>query len=175
MTMLRHSHQFTTTCCLLLLLLFSTGNVTAESSEDRILTVSTRFGDVIVSKDIADQCGCSGWIQFGSDKIKVGSAGTLYASNDGVFRMKEGDIVIISIPVGARGLPPQHYALLVKKEHLVDLTPESQDFVSEDGTFKVIRHGDEHCCLILASRRRPRLCPKLDVPHLDGRSRLRAV
>jgi hypothetical protein len=32
-------------------------------------------------------------IQFGSNKIEVGSSGVLYAPNKGVFPMKEGDVV----------------------------------------------------------------------------------
>jgi hypothetical protein len=117
--------------------------VTAEGSEDRILTISTRFGDVIVSKDADQCCSGSGWIQFGSNKMKVGSAGTLYASNEGVFAMKEGDIVIISIPGGARGMPPEYHVILINKGLFVDLASENSEFASEDGTFKVTRKGNE--------------------------------
>lgn len=127
------------TCCLLLFLLFWARNAAAVSPEDPILMIATRFGEVAVFKDKGD-C-CSGWIQFGTNKIKLGSAGTLYASNEGVFPMKEGDVVIISIPVGAKGMPPQYRMILVNNNLFVDLSAE--EFATEDWTFKVIRKGRE--------------------------------
>ncbi len=93
------------------------------------------------TKKYNDPCGCSGWIKFGSDKIKVVSAGSLYASNEGVFPMKEGDVVIVSIPTGARGVPPSYRVILVNNNLFVDLS--SEDFTTEDWTFKPTRKGND--------------------------------
>jgi hypothetical protein len=134
---------FARSLCCIFLLLVEKYDATAESSTDRVLTVSTRFGDVIVSKDAADQCGCSGWIQFGSNSIRVGSSELLFASNEGVFPMKEGDVVLISIPAGVRNIPDQYYAILVDKNRFVDLTSGNREFQTEDWTFKVRQKGNE--------------------------------
>jgi hypothetical protein len=123
----------------IVLLLFAIQNAPTEGADTPILTIATRYSEVVVFKDKGD-C-CAGWIQFGTNKIKVGSAGTLYASNEGVFPMKEGDVVIISIPAGAKGVPPQYHVMLVNNNLFVDLSPE--EFATEDWTFKVTRKGNE--------------------------------
>jgi hypothetical protein len=120
------------------LLSLTTNHAPAGTSEDYVLTVPTRFGEVAVIKD-KSEC-CSGSIHFGMNKIKVGSPSTLNASKESVFPMKEGDVVIISIP-GARGLPPQYHVMLVNNDLFVDLS--SEEFATEDWTFNVARKGNE--------------------------------
>jgi hypothetical protein len=125
--------------CVLTFWLLTAQNAFSAGDERRILTIATRFGEVVVFKDKGD-C-CSGWIQFGTNKTKVGSAGTLYASNEGVFPMKEGDVVIISIPAGAKGIPPQYHVMLVNNNLFADLS--SEEFATEDWTFTVTQKGSE--------------------------------
>jgi hypothetical protein len=133
--------NFARTSFFLVLLFFATSNARSGSPEDYVLTVPTRFGSIIALKDKDDPCGCSGWIQFGSNRIKVSSgADSFYASNEGVFPMKEGDVVIVSTPVGGK-MPWQHYVILVNNGLFVELSPEG--FGTEDWTFKVRRNGNE--------------------------------
>jgi hypothetical protein len=109
--------------------------VQALKPEDTILTVKTTYGDLFVVRDVTEECGCSGWIQFRSTKIRVGSNEILYAVKEGIFSMREGDVVVVSVPSGLRGAPPQYYVLLVQEDLVTDLTAKNEKFTSEDWTF----------------------------------------
>jgi hypothetical protein len=125
--------------CLLTFWLFTAQNAFSADDQRRSLVIATRFGDVFVSKDTADDT--AGWIQFGTNKVKVSSgADSFFASKEGMFPMQEGDIVIVSTPVGAK-MPWRYYVILVNRNSLVDLS--SGQFATEDWTFKVRRKGNE--------------------------------
>jgi hypothetical protein len=57
------------------------------------------------------------------------------------IRVREGDVVVLESPSGARGPPPIYCAFLVNQERMFDL--RSPDFSSEDGTFEVMQKGNE--------------------------------
>jgi hypothetical protein len=104
-----------------------------------LLTIQTRFGQLFVVKYAGD-C-CQGQISYRAQKIEIGSAAELSPHLDGIYPVKEGDVVVLERPTGARGLPPTYNVLLVDQNQLSDLT--SPDFSSEDGTFEVSKNGDD--------------------------------
>jgi hypothetical protein len=65
----------------------------------------------------------------------------LSTSLNGIYRVKEGDVVVLESQSGARGVPPNYYVLLVDRDRMTELT--SPDFSSEDFTFEVTQKGDE--------------------------------
>ncbi len=125
--------------CTLLFLLSLALAIQLPDSDNTILIVKTRFGDVVIERDPVDNS--SGWIRFRSTKIELRSAGTLSATKEGIFNMKEGDVLVLSVPAGAKGVPPSYYVFLVHENTLSDLTAEAFD--SADWTFKVTRNGNE--------------------------------
>jgi hypothetical protein len=60
---------------------------------------------------------------------------------EGVYKVKEGDLVVISSTSRARRSPPRHYVLLVDQEGMTDLT--GPDFATSDGTFKATQQDGE--------------------------------
>jgi uncharacterized caspase-like protein len=102
-------------------------------SETTVLSVTTRFGSVLVNK-VASEC-CIGQIRHNSMAIPIGSAGEIYASLKGLYQVKEGDLILIESPSGVRGMPPGYYVLLVNQQGLTNIS--SGDFFTNDDTFKV--------------------------------------
>jgi hypothetical protein len=113
---------------------------TAALASDNILTIPTRFGPVSVDKDDSD-C-CVGSVRFQSDQIELRSSGDLYAALEGVFQTAEGDVIILGVPSGARGMPDSYHVFLVSSVKIVDITPQDFD-VTEDGAFKASQSGNE--------------------------------
>jgi hypothetical protein len=111
----------------------------ALSASREVLKVDTRFGPVIVVAS-AEDC-CKGTIQFHDQKLDVVSAGEIYAANEGLFQVVEGDLLVLSVPTGARGMPPDYHVILVNASNLVDIT--DKNFTSADGTFKAQQRGNE--------------------------------
>jgi hypothetical protein len=73
--------------------------------------------------------------------VELASTGQVYASLDGVYKVKEGDLVVMSFPSGATRFPPKYYVLLVGPDGMTDLT--GSDFGSSDGTIKATQRDDE--------------------------------
>jgi hypothetical protein len=107
--------------------------------EKTLLTIHTRFGELSVIRD-ADDC-CSGKINYGAQKIELASAGDLFATLIGVYRVKEGDVLVLDVPAGVRGVPPIYHVFLVNQDRMSEL--RSPDFSSHDFTFEVTQKGDE--------------------------------
>jgi hypothetical protein len=108
-------------------------------AKETVVAIPTRYGDVTVTRD-GSVC-CIGHITYGDQRLEIASTGQIYASLEGVYKVKEGDLVVISFAAGARGRPPRHHVLLVDQEGMTDLTVPS--FGSSDGTFKASQRGDE--------------------------------
>jgi hypothetical protein len=83
---------------------------------------------------------CVGHIRYGNQQVEIVSAGRIYASLEGVYKVNEGDLVVISSPAGARGLSPRYHVLLVDQDRMIDLG--GPDF-GTSGTFKATQRGDE--------------------------------
>src|SRR5262245_9401952 len=79
--------------------------------------------------------------QIRDQLVELASTGLIYASLEGVYKVKEGDLVVMSFPSGARRFPPRYYVLLVGPDGMTDLT--GSDFGSSDGTFKATQQDDE--------------------------------
>ena len=107
---------------------------------ENLAVVPTRYGEISVTKADTKDC-CTGHIRYGTQKITIASAGELLVSLEGIYEVTEGDIVILSVPSGARGMPHTYYPLLVRPTQLVDLA--SPEFGTADGTFKVTQKGNE--------------------------------
>jgi hypothetical protein len=56
---------------------------------------------------------CIGHIRYGDQRIEIASTGQIYASLEGIYKVREGDLVVISFPSGALGSPPRHYYVLL--------------------------------------------------------------
>ena len=110
----------------------------STSANETVVAIPTRYGDVIVTRD--DEC-CVGHIKYENQQIKIASAGRIHPSLEGVYRVKEGDLVVISSPSGARGIPPGYYVLLVDQDRMTDVS--GPDFGTSDGTFKATQRSDE--------------------------------
>src|SRR6516165_5801765 len=86
-------------------------------AKETMAAIPTRYGDVTVTRD--DPECCVGHIRFRDQLVELASTGQIYASLEGVYKVKEGDLVVISSPSGARGSPPRYYALLVGQDRMV--------------------------------------------------------
>jgi hypothetical protein len=109
--------------------------------EQKEFDIVTRFGKVIVTKTLLtnSEC-CTGHITYRDQAITMSATDEVYATLEGLYQVKEGDLIIISSPSGVRGMPPNYYIVLVDQRHLLNLS--SPDFSTSDWTFKVSRKGD---------------------------------
>jgi hypothetical protein len=120
-------------------------------AKETVVAIPTRYGDVTVTRD-GPVC-CIGHITYGDQQLEIVSTGQIYASLEGVYKVKEGDLVVISFPSEPREPPARHHVLLVDQEGMIDLTVPG--FGSSDGTFKAIQRGDEvHFDLGLQDRKK---------------------
>jgi len=105
-----------------------------------LLKVRTRFGTISVMQNSGD-C-CTGYFGFHSQKIKIVSAGQLGASLLGVYHVREGDVVVVTVPSGGSGTGgPNYYVLLVDEHRIANIADES--FESEDWPFRIVQKGNE--------------------------------
>jgi hypothetical protein len=88
-------------------------------AKETAVAIPTRYGDITVTRD--DPECCNGNIRYGDQRIEIASTGQIYASLDGIYKVGEGDLVIISSPSGAIGSPARHYyVLLVGQDGMTD-------------------------------------------------------
>jgi hypothetical protein len=92
-----------------------------------------------VTRD-AEGC-CVGHISYRDQQVEIVSVGSVYANLEGVFKVKEGDLVVISAPSGASAAPPSYYVLLVDQDRMTHLG--GSDFGTPDGSFRAIQRDDE--------------------------------
>ena len=136
-------------------------------AKETMAAIPTRYGDVIVTRD-NPEC-CVGHIRYGDQLVELASTGQIYASLEGVYKVKEGDLVVMSSPSGARGSPPRYYVLLVGQDGMTDLT--GSDFGTSDGTFKATQRDDEvHFDLGFQKRQKKRAIYKNGTVTVDIRS-----
>jgi hypothetical protein len=110
----------------------------SKSAKETLVAIPTRYGNVTVTRDDSD-C-CVGYIRYGNQQIEIVSAGRIYASLEGVYKVNEGDLVIMSAPPGARGSALGYHVLLVDQDRMIDLG--GPDFKTS-GTFKAVQRGNE--------------------------------
>jgi len=135
-------------------------------AKETMAAIPTRYGDVIVTRD--DPECCRGRIRFRDQLVELASTGQVYASLDGVYKVKEGDLVVMSFPSGATRFPPKYYVLLVGPDGMTDLT--GSDFGSSDGTIKATQRDDEvHFDLGFQKRRKKRAIYKNGTVTVDIR------
>jgi hypothetical protein len=136
-------------------------------AKETMAAIPTRYGDVIVTRD--DPECCVGRIRYGDQLVELASTGQIYASLERVYKVKEGDLVVISFPSGARRFPPRYYVLLFGPNGMTDLT--GSDFRSSDGTFKATQQDDEvHFDLGFQKRQKKRAIYKNGTVTVDIRS-----
>ena len=136
-------------------------------AKETMAAIPTRYGDVTVTRD--DPECCVGHIRYGDQLVELASTGQIYASLEGVYKVKEGDLVVISSPSGARGSPPRYYVLLVGQDGMTDLT--GSDFGTSDGTFKAVQRDDEvHFDLGFQKRKKKTAIYKNGAVTMDIRS-----
>ena len=136
-------------------------------AKETMAAIPTRYGDVIVTRD-NPEC-CVGHIRYRDQLVELASTGQIYASLEGVYKVKEGDLVVMSSPSGARGSPPRYYVLLVGQDGMTDLT--GSDFGTSDGTFKATQRDDEvHFDLGFQKRQKKRAIYKNGTVTVDIRS-----
>ena len=136
-------------------------------AKETMAAIPTRYGDVTMTRD--DPECCVGHIRYGDQLVELASTGQIYASLEGVYKVKEGDLVVMSSPSGARGSPPRYYVLLVGQDGMTNLT--GSDFGTSDGTFKATQRDDEvHFDLGFQKRRKKRAIYKNGTVTVDIRS-----
>ena len=136
-------------------------------AKETMAAIPTRYGDVTVTRD-NPEC-CDGPIRYGDQLVELASTGQIYASLEGVYKVKEGDLVVMSSPSGARGSPPRYYVLLVGQDGMTDLT--GSDFGTSDGTFKATQRDDEvHFDLGFQKKQKKRAIYKNGTVTVDIRS-----
>jgi hypothetical protein len=108
-------------------------------ANETVIAIPTRYGDVLVTRD--DPVCCTGHITHRDQRMEIASTGRIYATLEGVYRVKEGDLIVISFQVEARAPPATHHLFLVDQEGMTDLTVPG--FGSSDGTFKASQRDDE--------------------------------
>jgi hypothetical protein len=111
----------------------------SKSAKETLVAIPTRYGNITVTRD--DSECCVGHIRYGNQQVEIVSAGHIYASLEGVYKVSEGDLVVISSSSGSRGLSLSYHVLLVDQDRMTDLA--GSDFRTSDGTFKAIQRGDE--------------------------------
>jgi hypothetical protein len=111
----------------------------AWSASNQLLKVDTRYGAVVVTR-AGDDC-CKANIVFHDQKKEIVSAGELYATREGLFQTAEGDLVVLSTPTGARGMPPNYWVLLISASSMADIG--DKNFFTADGTFGMRQLGNE--------------------------------
>src|SRR5215510_15655613 len=135
-------------------------------AKETMAAIPTRYGDVIVTRD--DPECCRGRIRFRDQLVELASTAQVYASLDGVYKVKEGDLVVMSFPSGATRFPPRYYVLLVGPGRMTDLT--GSDFGSSDGTIKATQRDDEvHFDLGFQKRQKKRAIYKNGTVTVDIR------
>jgi hypothetical protein len=80
-------------------------------AKETAVAIPTRFGEITMTRD--DPECCIGHIRYGDQRIEIASTGQIYASLEGIYKVREGDLVVISFPSGALGSPPRHYYVLL--------------------------------------------------------------
>jgi len=125
-------------CLTILFLSFIWPNPTAADTE--LLKIRTRFGTVFVVRS-SDDC-CSGYIRFRFEKIEVPSTGTVYAHLEGVYWVPEGDLVVLRVPSGVKGMPPDPYVLVVNDNGITDISDHERMEPGED-TFRIVQKRNE--------------------------------
>src|SRR5262245_19983820 len=136
-------------------------------AKETMAAIPTRYGDVTVTRD--DPECCVGHIRFRDQLVELASTGQIYASLEGVYKVKDGDLVVISSPSGARGSAQRYYVLLVGQDGMTDLT--GSDFGTSDGTFKATQRDDEvHFDLGFQKRQKKRAIYKNGTVTVDIRS-----
>jgi hypothetical protein len=108
-------------------------------AKETVVAIPTRYGTITVTRD-AEGC-CVGHISYRDQQVEIVSVGSVYANLEGVFKVKEGDLVVISAPSGASGAPPSYYVLLVDQDRMTHLG--GSDFGTPDGSFRAIQRDDE--------------------------------
>jgi hypothetical protein len=135
-------------------------------AKETMAAIPTRYGDVIVTRD--DPECCRSRIRFRDQLVELASTGQVHASLDGVYKVKEGDLVVMSFPSGAPRFPPRYYVLLVGPDGMTDLT--GSDFGSSDGTIKASQRDDEvHFDLGFQKRQKKRALYKNGTVTVDIR------
>jgi hypothetical protein len=67
-------------------------------AKETAVAIPTRYGDITVTRD--DPECCNGHMRYGDQRIEIASTGQIYASLEGIYKVREGDLVIISSPSG---------------------------------------------------------------------------
>ena len=68
-------------------------------AKETMAAIPTRYGQVTVTRD--DSECCVGHIRYRDQLLELASTGQIYASVEGVYKVKEGDLVIMSFTSGA--------------------------------------------------------------------------
>src|SRR6516165_4046519 len=135
-------------------------------AKETMAAIPTRYGDVTVTRD--DPECCVGHIRFKDQLVELASTGQIYASLEGLYKVKEGDLVVMSFTSGTSRFPPRYYVLLVGQA-MTNLT--GSDFGSSDGTFKATQRDDEvHFDLGFQKRQKKKAIYKNGTLTVDIRS-----
>jgi hypothetical protein len=109
-------------------------------AKETVIGIPTRYGNVTVTREDPERG--VGHVRYRNQQVEIVSPDRIYASLEGVYQVKEGDLVIISSRSGTRGLSANYHVLLVDEDRMTDLV-SGTDFGTSDGTFKATQRGAE--------------------------------
>jgi len=107
-------------------------------ADKELLSVPTRFGTLTVT--VNDESNVVA--HLGDQALEVGANTDFSASLDGLFQVPEGDLVVLDIPSGARGMPSAKAAILVTGPKSFAVVSDNE-FYSANDTFKVEKNFDK--------------------------------
>ena len=88
-------------------------------AKETAIAIPTRYGDITMTRD--DPGCCIGHISYRDQRIEIESAAPLYATLEGIYKVHEGDLLVISSRSGAIGSPARrYYVLLVGQARTTD-------------------------------------------------------
>jgi len=111
----------------------------SSMAKETMVSIPTRYGNVSVTRDFSE-C-CSGYISYRNQQIEIISAEPVHPSLEGIFKVREGDLLVISSPSAEIGAPATYYVLLVDQDTMTQVA--SSKFQVLDGTFKGIQRDDD--------------------------------
>ncbi len=107
------------------------------------LEVQTRFGELTVLRN-ANEC-CGDKINYRGHETRLElQPGTAFVSLFGVYRVKEGDIVVLEQSAGGSGTADYYSIYLAAEDQIIDLTPSDfNSWLAGRFGIQVTQNGDE--------------------------------
>ncbi|MGA8610634.1 MAG: hypothetical protein WB760_02750 [Xanthobacteraceae bacterium] len=117
---------------------------TSSSAAQSLAEAPTRFGIVNVVSGCESGNFCpKAYAKFGGKTVEVGaSSDQIYVTVLATFQVRDGDLIILDIPTGARHVPDQLVALLVRDSTTLEII-SNEDFYDAEDREPRVEIGDD--------------------------------